>query len=197
LSPQQQLLRDGDWNYILGGLSLSDKDTVLDFGGFTGDLTANINQRFGCKVHVFEPISQFSDHLRTRFGNNPMVEVHSVAVGARERTATMGLSSDGTGTFAKGATVPVSFVTTAYLDTLGSEHVALAVVNIEGGEYELIPALGAADWLRRIDRLLIQFHHVTPDSHIDRAKCQELLALAHRQEWDYPFVWESWAKRGT
>lgn len=40
-----------------------------------------------------------------------------------------------------------------------SNHIDLVVMNIEGGEYELIPYLRKHGWLRRIDRLAVQWHY--------------------------------------
>ena len=54
------------------------------------------------------------------------------------------------------------------------------LANIEGGEYDLIPALDGSSFLPRIKRLFIQFHSISETSTQDRRRCQEILfADAH------------------
>lgn len=71
-------------------------------------------------------------------------------------------------------------------------HIDLAKINIEGGEYDLLPALADQGALCRIRRLLIQFHLFQPDFIAKRDVIRDKLAETHGCVWEYPFVWEEW-----
>jgi hypothetical protein len=77
------------------------------------------------------------------------------------------------------------------------QAIDLAVINIEGGEYELIPALHDCGFLGKIRHLLIQFHWVgeCPDS--ARQNCRSVLSATYDLEWSYKFIWESWRLKTT
>jgi hypothetical protein len=70
--------------------------------------------------------------------------------------------------------------------------VALAKINIEGGEYDLLPALSKADILKRFKMFQIQFHLYTESNIDDRDAIRSDLAKNHTCDWLYPFVWEQW-----
>ena len=83
---------------------------------------------------------------------------------------------------------------TAFFDAQGIDHVDLAKMNIEGGEYDLLPALIDSGLMTRIDRLQVQFHLFEPSLAQAREAICEGLAKTHSRAWCYPFVWEEWRR---
>jgi len=78
--------RDG-WNrLLLKDLQLNSDSVAFDVGGYRGDYTASLLELYGCRVHVFEPVGMFADHLDRRFGRDSRVMVHRAALGARAGT---------------------------------------------------------------------------------------------------------------
>ena len=202
--------RDG-WNrLLLKDLQLNSDSVAFDVGGYRGDYTASLLELYGCRVHVFEPVGMFADHLDRRFGRDSRVMVHRAALGARAGTFQLDLREDATTASGIGGAGPtrverslstptvVSAQVMAIdeLESLGIDRVDLMAMNIEGGEYDLITALADSGWLDRVDRFLVQFHDVSPTSRMDRERCHALLAETHACDWDYPFVWESWTQVG-
>lgn len=56
------------------------------------------------------------------------------------------------------------------------QDIAILKINIEGGEYDLIPALTADDFLR-IDQIAVSFHHfVNPAWYPKTEQCLQILA---------------------
>jgi FkbM family methyltransferase len=210
VSATEQFRRDGRNRLLIDGLGLTADSVAFDIGGYCGDYTASLLERYRCRVYVFEPVPAFADQIDRRFRDDARVVLFRAAIGPVSGTMALHLRNDATSTTDPGdglsSTGPTgqvdSTVVTAEvmaigdLDQLEVDRVDLLAMNIEGGEYELIPLLAESGWLERVDRLLIQFHEISPTSRLERERCHLLLAESHRCDWDYPFVWESWSQVG-
>ena len=42
---------------------LAEQDIVFDVGGYHGDWAATMHDRYGCHIHVFEPLPQYCDQI--------------------------------------------------------------------------------------------------------------------------------------
>jgi hypothetical protein len=118
-----------------------------------------------------------------------------LGVGSTDGTLDLHLSGDGSGAFVPGPVIAVRVRSAKSLAPELPQEIAVAEMNIEGGEYDLIPALDSSGLLARIKRLFIQFHPISETSAPDRGRCQENLSRTHTCDWDCPFVWESWSRR--
>jgi FkbM family methyltransferase len=195
LGPMQQWTRDGGGRHLLRGRDVTAEDCVLDFGGYEGDYAADLRATHDCLVHVFEPVPIFADLIAIRFAGDEKVRLHRCAVGGADGTFDLHMSEDGSGAFVPGPVISVPVRAAASIAHELPQEIAVAGINIEGGEYDLIPALGSSGLLPRINRLFIQFHPVSETSPQDRRRCQQILSLTHTCDWDYPFVWESWSRK--
>ncbi|WP_298435624.1 FkbM family methyltransferase [uncultured Jannaschia sp.] len=175
---------------------LGPTDTVLDFGGFEGDWAAKLHDAHGCRVHVFEPHPAFVDRLRARFSGNDAIVIHPFAVGSAD--GTLPLSDDGDASSAlsgRGTVEGMMRAAAKVMADLPEPRFAVAKINIEGGEYDLLPALIKAGALPRIDRLQVQFHLYERDHLEARADLVRRIEATHAPDWSYPFVWEQWTRR--
>lgn len=195
LTPSARWTRNGRDRLRTRGLRLHPGSIVLDFGGHVGDWAAEIVRLYGSTVHVFEPVPQFAAAIVRRFEDDSRVIVHSFGVGMSSRREIFNLAGDATGTHMTGAPLEVEIHDVSGVVALLDVDVALAKINIEGGEYELLPALAGCGYLERVDRPIIQFHDIEPDSRFRRTQIQETLAATHNCDWYYPFVWESWTRK--
>lgn len=183
------------WNEMIeGNLPLTSESVVWEFGGHLGRWSQEIMRRYGCLLHVFEPIPEFFLELERIFADEERVTLHRCAIGAEEGTRTFGMAADGTGEFAGGEQVAVTFESVDYLRRLVTGPVDLVAINIEGGEYELLPLLAASGILSDVKMLLVQFHIVgsRAESERRREQCRQLLAATHTELWTFEFVWEAW-----
>ena len=178
-------------------LPLNEESVVWEFGGHLGRWSQIIVSTYGCSVHVFEPIPQFASHLKQIFSHDQRVSIHPFGIGATSGLREFRLDDDGTGEFARGEEVTVAFESVDYLKDLMGNRVDLVAINIEGGEYELVPLLASSSVLSRIDMVLIQFHVVgsAADAVLQRNRCRELLRETHTELWSFDFVWEAWKIR--
>jgi FkbM family methyltransferase len=177
---------------------LLDPDSVVfDLGGYEGQWTSDIVARYGCRVHVFEPVPEFARAIAARFRKNPRVTVHPFGLGAEAGTLGLKLAGDGTSAL-RGKGLPVDGRIERADDWFAKEaidRVDLMKINIEGGEYDLLEHLIDTGLVQRIAHIQVQFHDFVPDARERMNAIQERLAKTHEPEWQYEFVWESWKLR--
>lgn len=82
-----------------------------------------------------------------------------------------------------------------YIECNGLSEMALVKINIEGGEYTLLPYMISKGMLPKIKHLQVQFHHIKDhDSEAEYEAIAAELRKTHKLSWRYPFVWESWER---
>lgn len=180
------------FNYPLGPDSI-----VLDLGGYKGQWASDLYARYRCKIHVFEPVTGFADAIAERLSHNPDISVHDFGLGASNREIQIAVLADASSSFEKSDNTQSARIVDVleWLADERIERVALAKLNIEGGEYELLERLIEAGKLAMFDALQIQFHDFTEDSEARMNQIHAHLAQTHRPEYQYRFVWESWTRK--
>ena len=173
---------------------LSEDSVVFDVGGFEGNWAQAINDRYGSAVHVFEPHPAFAQRLVERFENNPKITVHAFALGSEPgqlHLSDEGDASSAVNDTASAVTGEVRAVS-EFMQTFEPRVIDLIKVNIEGGEYDLLPALVASDSMARFRILQVQFHQYRESDIALRESIRGDLENTHTEAWSYPFVWEEW-----
>jgi FkbM family methyltransferase len=188
---------DGDRTLRLD-YPLDDASVVFDVGGYRGDFCAAIHARFRCRVFVFEPVAEFYAHCAQRFRANPSITCLDYGLAARSQSLPIYLDADASSTERRGGgaraqRVQVRAIADA-MSELGVDEIDLLKINIEGGEFELIPALVETGLVERVRHLQVQFHDLDPGSAAARERIRASLCRTHREMWCYPFVWESWQR---
>lgn len=195
LTPWQRFIRDGHDTLLVRDLQLTPDSTVLDFGGYVGDYSAALAQRYGCRIHVFEPMHGFADQLRRRFSRESRVTIHECGIASQRENRVLHISQDATGAFASGEPHQVVFEAVDCLDVWTPGVIDLIHINIEGGEYELIPCLDNAGVLARAKRVIVQFHRTGPAPEESRQQCERILAKHYHTLWDYDWLWQAWRRK--
>ena len=76
------------------------------------------------------------------------------------------------------------------IDEMGFQQIALAKINIEGGEYELLEHLIEKNLIKQIRNIQVQFHEdVIPNASRRMAEIHSALAQTHRITFQEKFVW--------
>ena len=68
-------------------------------------------------------------------------------------------------------------------------------INIEGGEYELLPILLDKGIINQIKHIQIQFHNVEGGSEDKMKEICRKLSITHEPTYQYKFIWENWTHR--
>ena len=185
---------DGD-NTLRLDYPLNPDSIVWDLGGYHGDFAHQIYQLYGCRVFVFEPMPAFHAKCVARFAGNDKITCLKFGLSDKAGWFDISESADassfvrGNGAGQQAELRPI----TEIFDELGLNCVDLLKINIEGGEYEVLPALIDAGLIDRVRCIKVQFHNFIPEAKEKRDAIRTLLANTHVEMWNYPFVWESWS----
>lgn len=170
---------------------------VFDFGGFNGEWAAEIYERYRCSICIFEPHPIFAENLRMRFEGNEKISVQPFALGSGEGILKLSDAGDASSSMSgKAATVDGKIIeASSFMSKFSPQKIDLAKINIEGGEYDLLPALMDCGAISCFNILQIQFHAYGRSEISARQEIVDRLAATHRVDWCYPFIWEQWSKR--
>jgi FkbM family methyltransferase len=172
--------------------------TILDLGGYQGEWTRGMLERFDCRAFVFEPVRSYADALERAFAGERVV-VCPFGLGDRTRSETIVLADDASSIFGRGQTeerILIKDVAEWWQDAQPG-RVAVAKINIEGGEYEVLPRLIETGLIREIDEVQVQFHDFVEDAPRRMDAILTSLALTHEPTWQFRFIWENWRRAGA
>jgi FkbM family methyltransferase len=196
LSPIEEFALDGHNHFLYSGLNLNDSSQVVIFGGYKGISSDLIKQDFNPKIHIVEPIPAYANFLRDKYKLFNNIRIYEFAVS--DKTESMYIYLDGEASSARKLSKKRIMVTaknaSEFISDV-SESIELLEVNIEGGEYSVIPNLIQSGLINRIQILLIQFHKYEFENEIQRAKIRRDLSSSHDLIFEYPWVWERWDKK--
>jgi FkbM family methyltransferase len=140
-------------------------DLALDVGANAGYFSGLLSTR--CRaVWAFEPHPTVGERLARNAAHWPQVTVHRVAVSDREGTATLAepdwfARNSGTATITGGDDGAKVFTVTIDA-TIGTEHVGVMKIDIEGHEYPALRGAERALSEQRIRDILFEEHDPLP-----------------------------------
>lgn len=178
---------------------LDSDSLVFDIGGYRGQWTSDLFAMYGCRIHVFEPISEFATTIRSRFSRNDRIQIHGYGLGAETERVTFFSDEDRSSAHhGEGAGREVLVrAAEEVIEEKGIEEIHLMKINIEGGEYDLMDHILDTGLIHRIRDLQVQFHSFMPSAERRRFDIRQRLAATHDLTYDYPFVWENWQRRDS
>jgi len=186
---------DKEWRYTY---PLTKGSVVFDVGGYEGEWTETICKKYDCQVYVFEPVKEYYEKLEKKFMNNKKIHVFGFGLAGRTHTAKISHQAESSSTFKRSSDSET--INLVDIKSFCDEHkigkIDLIKINIEGGEYELLDRILATGLIRKIDRLLIQFHDFVLNGELKMEGIQRKLSKTHKPTFQYWFVWENWIKKG-
>jgi FkbM family methyltransferase len=178
---------------------LRDGEVVLEAGAYEGAWTKKVcEKRQGCRVYAFEPATRAYQVAVQRLKDCRDVTLRCVALGKRSGTATLcDRNRDGANTFAwnpedePSETVPV-IDAAGVVEPLG--EIALAHLNAEGGEVDILERLLEAGLIERVRMIMVQFHLYDEEISARVVEVNHRLAETHCQESRYR-AWNFWRRK--
>lgn len=178
---------------------LDKTSVVFDVGGYLGDFAEEIYKKFGCRVYLFEPVPKFYDECVKRFSGNSSIVCLNYGLSSQSGWFEMNLNNNESSfnrIEAGGETQQAQVRSIAEVcNELGIKNVDLMKINIEGGEFDLLPAMIDSGLTKRVRYIQVQFHNFIKDAVENRLRIRKSLESSHREMWNYEFVWESWELR--
>jgi FkbM family methyltransferase len=175
---------------------LTQESIIFDIGGYHGDFAATIHDKYGCVVYIFEPVPEFYHKCVNRFKGNKKIVCLNYGISSADGFLDISLAENSTSFHSKNAQCATQKVQIrSIVDCIREfeiKQIDLMKINIEGGEFDVLPAMIASGDINKIKYLQIQFHNFVDDAISQRAKIRAQLAYTHIEMWNYEFVWESW-----
>jgi len=175
---------------------IDNNSLVIDLGGYKGQWASDIYSRYKCRIMIFEPVKKYADKMSARFKKNDQIEVFNIALGNSKRTEIISMRDDASSTFLDyGVKEEIQFVDIfEFFNINNIDQVNLMKINIEGGEYEVIPRLIETGLIQKIEHIQVQFHNIGNESEMQMSKIHLALSQTHKCTKRYKFVWENWIR---
>lgn len=176
---------------------LNENSIVFDLGGYHGDWASAIYNRYGCYVHIFEPVNEYALLIKEKFSKNSRIKIYEFGLSNKEQKCTIGMCNDGSSLFKAGrGKVDIELKS---IDAFMRDHnilfVDLMKINIEGGEYDLLDRILESKLNDQIRNIQVQFHDFVPNAVERMKRIQTELSKTHYLTYQYEFVWENWTKK--
>lgn len=175
---------------------LNSDSIVFDIGGYHGDFAAAIYDKYKCNIYIFEPVPEFFKICSERFADNMKIRCLNFGLSNHDGFMNIGLAENASSfssPHVQGPALKVELRSAAtYIHTLNINQIDLMKINIEGGEFEVIPSVIASGHIAKIKNLQIQFHNFIGNAEKKRNIIRNNLASTHDEMWNYEFIWESW-----
>jgi FkbM family methyltransferase len=187
---------NGDYTHNIT-YNLTENSVIMDLGGYTGVWAQQMIEKYNPNVYILEPVTNFYEGMVARFSNNNRVRLMNVGIGVEDKDGFIFMSGDGTSSnLANGESIKVSFNTIdTVLEKWGLNEVDLIQINIEGDEYPLLEQMLETGSINKFKNIQVQFHLGIENDVERRNKIRDgLITNGFKNNFDYPFVWESWGK---
>jgi FkbM family methyltransferase len=180
---------------------LNSSSIVIDVGGELGGFAIKIYEKYTSIIYIFEPHPDCVKILKEKFTDNK-IRIFSYGLGSKNQIARLSSREMGSSIYEKSPGYEKSYKFEIEIrdikeifSELSLDDVDLIKINIEGGEYELLPRMIETGIINKCKIIRIQFHDWFPDSFAMRKRIVKQLAKTHNIEWSYPMVWESWIRK--
>jgi hypothetical protein len=174
---------------------LQPDDVVIDLGAYRGEWAEAIYQRYLCRLVVVEPSDAIIGFPHGRIVKRAALDKD----GAMEFGGAYYHTSQFAGPDFGFTTYPCFDINRLIREY---DEIALLKINIEGGEFLVMPRILSEGLQTRIRNFQIQFHYIEDGGRWTKRECEDLykaiyalLAQSHDLEWRYDFCWESWKRR--
>jgi FkbM family methyltransferase len=184
---------DGDKTLRLN-YPLNENSIVFDIGGYEGKFADEIFKKYQSTVYIFEPVSKFYDAICKRFEGNPKIKVFNFGLSNQDNEILISLCDDASSIHTQGINkekIQLKSIND-FIVKNNIQYINLMKINIEGGEYQILPALIDLSFIKNIENLQVQFHTFIPNATEMRNNIRKELAKTHQLTYDYYFIWENW-----
>jgi FkbM family methyltransferase len=193
---QEWFAAKGDLTHRLN-YPLNEDSIVLDLGGYQGDWSQKIWDKFKCHILIFEPIPSLAEDIKQKFSKNKKIKVFNFGLSSETKKLNINFSNDGSSfnTNIGGPTIECEVRSIVeFLKEEKIDKIDLIKINIEGDEFPVLFSLLENDLIGIFDNIQVQFHTFVDNCYQLREEIQKKLEETHHITYNYDFVWENWKK---
>lgn len=158
-------------------------DVVFDVGAYRGNSTAELAD-LPVQVHAFEPAPEACAVLQKRFEDRENVYVHAFGLGDKSVSIPFGDALRDGGSFLSELqpviVAPMMDIVEFCRDN-SIEDIACMCINIEGGEFQLLPHIISSGLITAVQSLTIYWHYVISDAGCKHQVIERDLSQTHRK----------------
>lgn len=193
---------DGD-NTLALDWPLTEDSHVWEIGGFEGRWVQQIWDKYHCHITVFEPQLWAVEKLSKRFFGIDKIDIRPYGLWIKEGWEPIDRFETDGATVIEQAAVPMDnktgqgFFKNIWDEVYGFEFdIDLALMNIEGAEYTLIPFMANSGIINRLEYFWCQFHPNLNDFNQPLSTdIYAMMSKTHDMLWDcYPTA-VAWKRR--
>jgi FkbM family methyltransferase len=189
------------WNADRGDLthrlnySLTSDSIVFDVGGYEGDWSKKIFEKYQPYIYIFEPVESFYNKIVNLFKNNDKVKIFKFGLGAKNESIEISLDGDGSSHISNKESKKENIKIKSLVEFLSENNlnnIDLIKINIEAAEFDLLDDVIKEEKAFVFKNIQVQFHTFIPDCEERRDKIRKALSRTHELTYDYTFIWENW-----
>ena len=189
----------GDQTLRLEYPELTSDSIVFDLGGYLGDFTASMIERYDCNAYIFEPHPEYFSKCIERFSSYKNVMVLNYGLADKDGEFLLSNQSDGSSFInpnhsQKNGINCILRDFSGVLKELDVKNIDLMKINIEGGEFSLMEHIISCGDQAIVRQYQIQFHNFVENAVDRRRQISSALSETHVRTWCYTFVWENWRR---
>lgn len=188
--------RDNGDSTLRLNYKLDENSIVFDLGGYHGEWSEKIFNKYKCDVHVFEPINSLYVGIIKKFSNNKKIKVYDFGISDVNETRYISLDKDGS-SFYTNKENKIQCKVKSIIDFIKTENIQkidLIKINVEGDEFKILQKIIDENLVDNFNNIQVQFHEFYPNAVNLRLELQEKLKKTHHLTYNYDFVWENWEK---
>jgi FkbM family methyltransferase len=183
-----------EWDLKSFTWDLRPESVVVECGAFHGRWALEISSRYNPKMYLFEPQAWLTAELKQTFQGRP-AKVYPFGLGTETKKTTLWEVGNDGATFVDGRDArdagqlaEIREIKAAF-DEIGMPPITLMLMNIEGGEYTLIPHMFKQGIFPKW--FMVQMHLRWGNEQPLRA----IIAEHYRLLWDYGTILTAWERR--
>lgn len=188
--------KDGDNTYALDW-PINEDSEVWEIGGYEGRWAAQMIEKFDPTIHVFEPQDWAYKKLSNRFWDNEKVFIYPWGLWVYDTALTLHhYETDGASLMHEGGLSRNCAFRDVY-DILkaATKDIDVALMNIEGAEFILIPYMVGLKLMKRFRYFWCQFHPFADPSGARKGEIYNGMQLTHKVLWDFYPTAVAWERK--
>ena len=174
---------------------LKPDSVVIDCGGYKGDYSQEVINRWNPHITIFEPVPEFYEFCKERFKSNSKVQILPLALGTEIEERTLYVNKDSSSFYKDWARLDNHievFAVQLNNEIDEDETIAILKINCEGAEFEILQNLHENNLLQNIEEVLIQFHRI---SNFNEKYPLAVATLEKTHNKVYDNKWQLWRKK--